>query len=72
MCGNLNLEPGSYISIIGRNSSDSEFWNEVKAGAERAAEDLNAALGYKGEDKVKVELQRTESKARILMNRLIF
>lgn len=49
----IKLEPGSYISIIGK-SSDSEFWNEVKAGAERAAEDLNAALGYKGEDKIKV------------------
>ena len=49
----IKLEPGSYISIIGK-SSDSEFWNEVEAGAERAAEDLNAALGYKGEDKIKV------------------
>lgn len=49
----IKLEPGSYISIIGK-SSNSEFWNEVKAGAERAAEDLNAALGYKGEDKIKV------------------
>lgn len=49
----IKLEPGSYISIIGK-SSNSEFWNEVKAGAERAAEDLNVALGYKGEDKIKV------------------
>ena len=49
----IKLEPGSYISIIGK-SSDSEFWNEVKPEAERAAEDLNAALGYKGEDKIKV------------------
>ena len=49
----IKLEPGSYISIIGK-SSDSEFWDEVKAGAERAAEDLNTALGYKGEDKIKV------------------
>lgn len=49
----LNLEPGTYISIIGRNSGDS-YWNEVKAGAERAAEDINAMLGYKGEDKVRV------------------
>ena len=49
----IKLEPGSYISIIGK-SSNGEFWEEVKAGAERAAEDLNAALGYKGEDKIKV------------------
>lgn len=49
----INLEPGSYISIIGKQSK-SAFWDEVKAGAEQAAEDLNEALGYKGEDKIKV------------------
>lgn len=50
---NLNLEPGSYISIIGRNSNDS-YWNEVKAGAERAVADINSMLGYKGDDKVRL------------------
>ena len=46
---NLNLEPGSYISIIGRNSNDS-YWNEV----ERAVADINSMLGYKGDDKVRL------------------
>lgn len=50
---NLNLKAGSYISIIGRHNSDS-YWDEVKAGAERAVEDINKMLGYKGEDKVRV------------------
>lgn len=49
----IHLEPGSYISIIGKNSG-SEFWKEVEAGALKAGEDLNKALGYKGEDKIKV------------------
>ena len=49
----INLEPGSYISIIGKNSG-SEFWKEVEAGAVKAGEDINEALGYKGEDKIKV------------------
>ena len=49
----LNLEPGSYISIIGKNSGDS-YWNEVKAGAEKAVADINEMLGYKGEDKVRL------------------
>ena len=49
----LNLEPGSYISIIGRNSDDS-YWEEVEAGAERAVDDINSMLGYKGEDKIKI------------------
>ncbi len=49
----IDLEPGSYISIIGKNN-ESEFWKEVEAGAQKAAEDLNEELGYKGEDKIKV------------------
>jgi len=49
----LNLEPGSYISIIGRNSNDS-YWKEVEAGAKRAVADINDMLGYKGSDKIKV------------------
>lgn len=49
----ISLEPGSYISIIGKTGG-TEFWEEVEAGAKRAEEDLNKALGYKGEDKIKV------------------
>ena len=50
---NLDLEPGTYISVIGRASS-TPCWNQVKAGVEQAATDLNTALGYSGNDKVKV------------------
>ena len=49
----LNLEPGSYISIIGRNSDDS-YWKEVEDGAKRAVADINDMLGYKGNDKIKL------------------
>lgn len=49
----ISLEPGSYISIIGKTGG-TEFWEEVEAGVKRAEEDLNKALGYKGEDKIKV------------------
>ena len=49
----LSLEPGSYISIIGSNSNDS-YWNEIKAGAEQAVADLNEALEYVGDDKIKL------------------
>ena len=49
----LDLEPGTYISVIGRASS-TPYWNQVKAGVEQAATDLNTALGYSGNDKVKV------------------
>lgn len=49
----LALEKGAYISVIGK-SEGKAFWNEVKKGAEQAAEDINKTLGYKGGDKVKV------------------
>ena len=49
----LNLEPGTYISIIGK-SSGGQFWEAVKSGAERAVKDMNESLGYEGEDKIKV------------------
>ena len=49
----LNLEPGTYISIIGKDDS-SAYWTNVKKGVMQAAEDLNKELGYKGSDKIKV------------------
>lgn len=49
----LQLEKGSYISIIGK-SGEGEYWNEVKKGVEKAADDINKNLGYTGKDKVKV------------------
>ncbi|MBQ8558628.1 MAG: substrate-binding domain-containing protein [Tyzzerella sp.] len=49
----LTLEPGSYISIIGRFSGDS-YWKEVEAGAKQAVADINTLLGYKGDDKIKL------------------
>lgn len=55
----LALEPGSYISIIGRYSGDS-YWKEVEEGAKKAVADLNTALGYKGDDKIKLTYSAPE------------
>lgn len=49
----LNLEPGTYISIIGKDEN-SAYWKEVKRGVDQAAKDLNEMLGYSGDDKIKV------------------
>lgn len=49
----LNLEPGTYISIIGKDEA-SDFWKNVEKGALQAGKDLNAELGYTGADKIKV------------------
>lgn len=55
----LALEPGSYISIIGRYFNDS-YWKQVEEGAKKAVADLNSALGYKGDDKIKLTYSAPE------------
>ena len=55
----LALEPGSYISIIGRYSDDS-YWKEVEEGAKKAIDDLNTTLGYKGDNKIKLSYSSPE------------
>ena len=55
----LSLEPGSYISIIGRYS-DNSYWKEVEAGAKQAVADLNNMLGYKGDKKIKLTYSAPE------------
>lgn len=49
----LQLEAGSYISIIGKGK-DGQYWSEIIEGVEQAASDINEYLGYDGKDKVKV------------------
>lgn len=49
----LDLEPGTYISVIGKEEN-SPYWNQVKAGVQQAADDINEKLGYSGDDKIRV------------------
>ena len=56
----LSLEPGSSISIIGRYENDS-YWKEVERGAQKAIEELNEELGYKGKEKITVSLRAPKS-----------
>ena len=48
----LNLEPDSYLSILGR-SGEGAYWDAVKKGVGQAVEDINSMLGYEGGDKVR-------------------
>lgn len=49
----LELEPGTYISVVGKEEG-SAYWQQIRAGVEQAGKDLNEALGYTGEDRIKV------------------
>lgn len=49
----LNLEPGTYISVLGKEE-DSPYWNQIRAGVQQAADDLNEMLDYSGDDSIKV------------------
>lgn len=56
----LNLKPGTYISIIGRSTGD-PYWDTLESGVKQAAEDINTALGYSGNDKVKITYNAPDS-----------
>ena len=49
----LDLEPGTYISVIGK-AENTAYWQQVRAGVEQAAEDINERLGYGGADEIRV------------------
>ena len=49
----LDLEPGTYISVIGKEENTA-YWQRIKAGVQQAADDLNNTLGYSGSDAIKV------------------
>ena len=49
----LDLEPGTYISVIGK-MENSPYWQQVAAGVQQAANDINEKLGYSGSDAVRV------------------
>jgi len=57
----LELEPGSYISLIGRSGSG-EFWKVLERGAQHAIDDLNEMLDYSGEDKIKMTYSAPSTK----------
>lgn len=57
----LELEKGSYISIIGK-SKDGQYWEEVEKGVLQAAADINEELGYEGKNKVKVTFSAPSEK----------
>lgn len=49
----LDLEPGTYISVLGKEE-DSPYWNQIRAGVQQAADDLNEMLDYSGDDSIRV------------------
>lgn len=49
----IEVPEGTAISMIGKDSA-SGFWKRVKAGAAQAVTDINEALGYTGNAKVKL------------------
>lgn len=52
----LNPEPGSHIAVVVK-STKTGYWARVKKGMEAAVKDLNAKMGYKGDDKIKMSFE---------------
>ena len=49
----IQLPAAVRIAMVGKDSG-SGFWNQVEEGAGQAVEDLNAALGYTGSEKIEL------------------
>lgn len=47
----LYMKEGSRIAVVVKDM-DSAYWKAVKQGVDQAIDDLNAALGYEGDDKI--------------------
>ena len=58
----LTVEKGSYIAVVAKDLS-AGFWEAVKAGAQQALDDLNASLGYNGNDKVYMTFEGPENES---------
>ncbi|RGF82604.1 hypothetical protein DXA55_07080 [Blautia sp. OF03-13] len=58
----LTVEKGSYIAVVAKDLS-AGFWKAVKAGAQQALDDLNASLGYNGNDKVYMTFEGPENES---------
>ena len=67
----LELEKGTYLSIIGKGSSET-YWKTIKAGAEDAVTDLNKELRYEGSDKIKVVYSEYSKSADVWMTESVF
>ena len=49
----IELPPGVNVAMVGKDPG-SDYWKEVKKGAEQAVQDINKALGYTGEEEIEL------------------
>lgn len=54
----ITLEPGTYLAVVAKDIS-TDYWKAVKTGAQQAIADLNEALGYTGDDKIRMSFEGT-------------
>ena len=56
----IRIPEGINISLVGKDAS-SGYWKQVHAGAQQAADDINAALGYTGDAKAELIYDASET-----------
>ena len=56
----IRIPEGITISLVGKDAS-SGYWKQVHAGAQQAADDINAALGYTGDAKAELIYDASET-----------
>ena len=56
----IQIPEGVMVTMVGKDSS-SGYWKQVHAGAQQAADDINAALGYTGDAKAELIYDASET-----------
>lgn len=54
----ITLNPGTYVAVVAKDLSTG-YWKAVKTGAQQAIDELNTALNYTGDDKVRMTFEGT-------------
>lgn len=53
----LTVEPGTYVAVVVKGLAENTYWDIIRQGVEAAVADVNAALGYEGEDAVRITFE---------------
>lgn len=53
----LTVEPGTYIAVVVKGLKENTYWEIIHQGVDAAVADVNQALGYEGEDAVRITFE---------------
>ncbi len=53
----VQAAPGAHVAVVVKGLGENSYWHRIREGVEAAVSDVNEALGYKGDRKVKLTFE---------------